>query len=294
MAKPLEIASTQLQDSIISAQQDVRLVRSEHGSPGPRSLSTFEQSIGQVPQLDLSYSTFNNFNPDSMNEYNNHVPNQYESYLATPEEQPPFSATLSIPPVDWSTFNLPVDNGTADATYSQPPSYASFEHNTIGRPELTTSSSSEAEDFTFHRLPSPDGPGANEYRYPTPESLGVGLYRQSSGSSFVGISQPSFMSKNNRDDLGFDPFLQGGTASPSEIEEFPSGSQADPEAFTHHGLTVKDAQKMAHSGVPTEAMGDLTLPATRDDNDPLWAATFDADETDIDGIEAIPENVWRS
>ena len=294
LATPLEIDSTQLQDSIASAQQDVRLVRSEHGSPGPRPLSTFEQSDGHVPQLDLSYSTFNTFSTESMNEYNNRVLNQYESYLATPEEQPPFSATLSIPSVDWSTFNLPVDNGNADATYSQPPSYASFEHNAIGRPELTTSSSSETEDFTYHGLPSPDVPTANGYSYSTPESLGVGSYRQSNGSSFVGIPQPSFMSRNNREDLSYDPFLQRGTASPSEIEEFPIGVQADPEAFTHHGLTVQDAQKMAHSGVPTEAMGDLTLPATRDDNDPLWAASFDVDETDIEGIENIPDNVWRS
>ncbi|MCJ1436005.1 hypothetical protein MMC27_005383 [Xylographa pallens] len=294
LARPFETATTQLQESITSAQQDVRLVRSEHGSPGPRPLSTFEQSNGQLPQLDLSYSTFNNFNTRSMDTYSNHGSNQYESYLATPEEHPPFSATLSIPSVDWSTFNLPVDNGTADATYSQPPSYASFEHNVMGRPELTTSSSSETEDFTYHGLPSPVVPAAKEYSYPTPDSLGVGLYRPSSGSSFVGISQPSFMSRNNREDLSFDPFLQGGTASPSEIEEFPSGAQADPEAFIHHGLTVQDAQKMAHSGVPTEAMGDLTLPATRDDNDPLWAATFDVDETDIEGIEDIPDNVWRS
>ncbi|MCJ1392889.1 hypothetical protein MMC18_005761 [Xylographa bjoerkii] len=294
LVKPVENASTQLQDSITSAQQVVRLVRSEHGSPGPRSVSTFEQSNGQLPQLDLSYSTFNNFNTDSLDEYNNDVSNQYESYLATPEEHPPFSATLSIPPVDWSTFDLPVDNGTVDAVYSQPPSYASFEHNTIGRPGLTTSSSSETEDFATHGLSSPDVPTANEYSYPTPESLGVGLYRQSSASSFAGVPQPSFMSRSNREDMSFDPFLQGGTASPSEIEDFASGAQADPEAFTHHGLTVQDAQKMAHSGVPTEAMGELTLPATRDDNDPLWAATFDVDETDLDGIEDIPDHVWSS
>ncbi|MCJ1405571.1 hypothetical protein MMC11_008799 [Xylographa trunciseda] len=284
----------QLQESITSAQQDVRLVRSEHGSPGPRSLSTFEQSNGQLPQLDLSYSTFDNFSTDSMDDYNNQALNQYEAYLATPEEHPPFSATLSIPPVDWSTFDLPVDNGTVDAAYSQPPSYASFEHNRIGRPGLTTSSSSETEDFTTHGLSSPEVPAANEYSYSTPESLGVGLYRQSSATSFIGIPQPSFMSRSNGDDMSFDPFLQGGTASPSDIEEFPSGVQADPEAFTHHGLTVQDAQKLAHSGVPTDAMGELTLPATRDDNDPLWAATFDIDETDIDGGENIPDNGWRS
>ena len=294
LARPLENDSTQLQDSIASAQQDVRLVRSEHGSPGPRSVPTFEQPNGQLLQLDLSYSTFNNFTSESIDDYRNSAPNQYESYLATPEEHPPFSATLSIPPVDWSTFGLPVDNGTIDTAYSQPPSYASFEHNIVGRPGLTTSSSSETEDFTTHRLSSPDVSNTNEYNYPTPESLGVDLYRQSSASSYVGIPQPSFMSRNTREDMNFDPLLQGGTASPSELEEFAVGAQADSEAFIHHGLTVRDAQKMAHSGVLTEAMGDLTLPPTRDDNDPLWAATFDVNETDLDGIENDSENAWRS
>ena len=284
-------------DSITSAQQEVRLVRSEHGSPGPRSMPSFEQLNGQLPPLDLSYPIYNNFTSSPMEEYANQTSSIYEPYMATPEEQPPFSAAMSMPPVDWSAFDL--ENGAIDTVYSQPPSYASFDQGNIGRPGLTTSSSeevSESEDLLTRGLPSPGVVEPPHYpRSSSSEQLHTRPYGLSNASStWGGLPQASPLAHNGIENINTEAFLPGGTASPSEFEDFRLGTKADPEAFTRHGFTVQDAQKLAHSSVPTEAMGELSLPATRDDNDPLWAATFDVDEPGFDGVDDIPETNWIS
>ncbi|MCJ1477805.1 hypothetical protein MMC13_006478 [Lambiella insularis] len=289
-----EGSSSQLHDSIVSAQQDVRLVRSEHGSPGPGSVPSFEELNPEVPQLDLPYSTFTNSTSAALDEYASPPSNPYETYMASTEEQPPYSACLSVPPVDWSTFDLPIDNGSLGATYSQPPSYASFEQSTLSRPGLTTTSSSETEDFVAQGLSRPGVRKGNYYTTPTSDPLGAESYRISSRPLYAAVEPTSFTTGNNLESINYDELLQGGTASPSEFEVFKNGVSVDPEAFIHHGLTVQDAQKLAHPGVPTEAMGELTLPATRDDNDPLWAAPYSEDETSADGIDDDPEKVWRS
>ncbi|MCJ1411403.1 hypothetical protein MMC19_005492 [Ptychographa xylographoides] len=297
LARSVEHESSQLQDSIASAQQDVRLVRSEHGSPGPRAMPSYEQLNGHFSPLDpTSYPAFNNFSSAPMDEYNStQISNPYDSYLATPEDQPPFSAGASMPPVDWSAFDLPVDNGTLGPAYSQPPSYASFDHSNVGQPGLTTSSSSENEEYIQQGLPSPGISGVNHYSPASPEQTGGDSYRVTNGTSFLNMPPASILTNNAADGMSFGAFLQGGTASPSDLEEFNNSPPADPEAFTHHGLTVQDAQKMAHPGVPTEAMNDLRLPATRDDNnDPLWAASFDDAEEGFDALEEAPGVVWRS
>ena len=59
--------------------------------------------------------------------------------------------------------------------------------------------------------------------------------------------------------------------------------------FTKHGITVQDAQKLAHPKhelPPTQAMGALSLPTPTDENDPLWATPFNPDESALDA--AIP------
>ena len=260
-------------------------------------MPSFEQLNGELSPLDLSYTTYNNFTSSPMEEYNNQTSSIYEPYMATPEEQPPFSAALSMPPVDWSAFDL--NNGTLDTVYSQPPSYASFDQGNIGRPGLTTSSSeelSESEDLLTQGLPSPGIVAPPHYpRSSSSEQVHTRPYGLSdASSSYVGLPQISKLAHTSIESITPETFLPGGTASPSEFEEFRLGTKADPEAFTRHGFTVQDAQKLAHPSVPTEAMGELSLPATRDDNDPLWAATFDVDEPGFDGVDDTPATDWIS
>lgn len=291
LARSVEDDSSQFQDSITSAQQEVRLVRSEHGSPGPRSVPSFEQLNGQLPQLDLSYSAYNgNFTSSPMDDYK-----LYEPYMATPEE-PLLSAALSMPPVDWSAFDL--DNGTLNAAYSQPPSYASFDQGNVQHPGLTTSSSGEAsevEDLIAQSLPSPEvSEPPSQYRSSSSEQPALESYQLDQATSFVGMPQISALAGSNLENITYDSFFQGATASPAEFEDFRNGTQADPGAFTRHGFTVQDAQKLAHPSVPTEAMGELSLPATRDNNDPLWAASFDEDGTTFVSVDDLPEAAWTS
>ena len=219
----------------------------------------------------------------------------YEPYMATPEE-PLLSAALSMPPVDWSAFDL--DNGTLNAAYSQPPSYASFDQGNVQHPGLTTSSSGEAsevEDLIAQSLPSPEvSEPPSQYRSSSSEQPALESYQLDQATSFVGMPQISALAGSNLENITYDSFFQGATASPAEFEDFRNGTQADPGAFTRHGFTVQDAQKLAHPSVPTEAMGELSLPATRDNNDPLWAASFDEDGTTFVSVDDLPEAAWTS
>lgn len=293
LVRSIEDDPSHFQDSITSAQHEVRLVRSEHGSPGPRSVPSFEQLNGQLPPLDLSYAQYNNtFTSSPMDEYK-----LYEPYMATPEE-PLLSAALSMPPVDWSAFDL--DSGTLDAAYSQPPSYASFDQGNLHRPGLTTSSSGEAsevEDLIAQSISSPElSEPASHYRSSSSDQAGLDSYPLSQTTPYMGLPQVSALAGRNLENISYDSFFQGATASPAEFEDFRNGTQADPEAFTRHGFTVQDAQKLAHPSVPTEAMGELSLPATRDNHDPLWAASFDEDDSTFVGVgvDDLPESAWAS
>ena len=279
---------SQFQDSVSSAQQDVRLSRSEHGSPDPKSTPTFDQLNGKLPLLDLSYSTLSNDHITSSpvgTDYTSQTPNNFEPYLHTPDEQISFSPAINAPPaVDWSAFDLPLDNGAFSTTYSQPPSYASFDHSNISRPGLTASSSgevSEIEDLMPASLPSPE-----PSKYPTsaPEQGNMDSYRLSS-SSYMSMPQASLLAGNNIESLTLDTYFPDGTGSPADFEDCHSGAHADAEAFTRHGFTIQEAQKLAHPGNADNEVNELTYSARRDDNDPPWASAFGDDGTNYDGID---------
>ena len=177
-----------------------------------------------------------------------------------------------MPAVDWSDLDL--NNGAYSATYSQPPSYASFEHS---RPPLTTSSSGEAsevDDYISHKgrpflRPDIASTSAEELNY-----------NRMSSSSFTSMPQTSLLSSSNPSNLDINAFLHT-TASPTEFEEPASGMPLRSEAFAKHGFTVHDAQKMAHPETPTEAMGGLSLPAPNDKVDHVWAQPFDQEEESL-------------
>jgi hypothetical protein len=298
LVRSVEDDPHRFQDSITSAQQEVRLVRSEHGSPGPRSMPSFEQLDGMMPPLDLPFPAYNNnFTSSPMDEYPNQPHGIYESYLPTPEDQPPFSAGLSMPPVDWAA--LGIDNATGNAIYSQPPSYASFDH-TLGRPGLTASSSgepSELDEIITQSVPSPEVPEVIRYPSTSSEQATFESYQLSEPTtSYMDLPQISALaSSSSLDTFANDNYFQGATASPAEFEEFRNGAPSDQEAFIRHGFTLQDAQKLAHPGVPTEAMGELSIPATRDIvTDPLWAPSFPDDASSFDGVDEVPESEWES
>ena len=293
LTKSLEHDQSHIHDSILRAKQEVRRVKSEHASPELKLTPVVDQYDNQVPPLDLSFSSFNNFTASPIgDDYG--LPNTtgFDSYFAPAEEQPTFSAGINQPVVDWSQFALPSTNEAYSTSYSQPPSYASFDHSAVGYPGLATSSSgdvSDAEDCMLQGLASPQVAGSTQYSTPTTESDN---YRLSSASSYMGMPQLSMLASSTVDELDIDTYLKGASASPASLEDFTTGMSVEPEVFTKHGITVQEVQKLAHQGAPTDEMSELSIPASMG-NRQRWGMTFNPDDVNFE-IESGFDSVWRS
>ena len=302
-----EEAHSQLHDSISSAQQDVRRVRSEHGSP-ERSTARFRDSNGDLPPLDLSYAGYESVQAQYPEDYSQ-SPRSFENYYSTShEELPALSAGMNMPAVDWSAVDLPLD-GAYSAAYSQPPSYASFEPSNVGQQGLTTSSSgelSEVDDYVSHNphgqslRPELASTSAEELKYHSMDSSSAESlsYNPTSSSSFPTSSSSfpnppriSMLSSNNLNERDIN-FI-GTTASPTEFEEPTTGMPLRSEAFAKHGFTVHDAQRMAHPETPTEAMVGLKLPPQVEDKDHVWAKHFDSSEDSLVPECKVEDGEWE-
>jgi len=286
-------APSQIHDSILSAQRDVRLSKSEHGSPRPKSGSNIERLNSSLPPLDLSLPAFENLTGQQSLRVNGTT--GLDSYYSPSEFEPlTFSAGLSMPPVDWSAFDLPLDTAFS-ASYSQPPSYASLDHSNIGQSGLTTSSSgeiSEVEDLRPLDGLSPPIMGQNHYTSEPSEVGDVEAYRLSTTSSYLGFSQASMLAANNLDSIDIDTFLKGTAPGGSISNLATTEAPINPDTFAMHGFTVQDVQKLAHADVDVDGSREISLPVTQESIDPLWAAPFN-ENVSFDQAE-LPETVWTS
>lgn len=277
-----EESHSQLHESISSAQQEVRLVRSEHGSPEPRPRSY--TSGGVPPPLDLQYSTYS----DSVGQYSEDYaqsPSAFDNYFSAEEQAPVLSAGLSMPPVDWSTLGF--DGGAFSAAYSQPPSYANFDHSNVGQSGLTTSSSgdlSEVGDYISH---NPKGPSLRPNLTSTSSADNLSFNRLSS-SSFTSLPRNSMLSPLSLHNSDYESFLHHAAASPTGFDE-PSPMRS--EGFLKHGFTVHDAQKLAHPDTPTEAMGGLSLPTPEEDH--IWAHRYSPEEGPCVQPTKVENHPWE-
>lgn len=295
LTRKKEEPHSQLHDSISSAQQDVRRVRSEHGSP-ERSTARFADSNGDLPPLDLSYAEYESAQGQYPEDYSQ-SPRGFKNYYSTShEELPSLSAGMNMPAAAWSAVDLPLD-GAYSVAYSQPPSYASFEHSNVGQQGLKTSSSgelSEVGDYVSHNphgqslRPELASTSAEELKdnsmdSSSAESLSYNPTSSpsypTSSSSFTNPPHISLLSSNNLNER--DITFIGTTASPTEFEEPTAGMPLRSEAFAKHGFTVHDAQRMAHPETPTEEMGGLKLPPQVEDRDHVWAKHFDSSEDSL-------------
>lgn len=283
-----EKASLQFRESISSAQQEVRLVRSEHGSPNSRIMPNYEGYDRPIPPLDISNISYTGYPVSSPvpEDYSYHSPTGIENYFNTPHDEmaPTLSAGLTSPVEPWSATDLPLGSSMYPRTYSQSASYTSFDHNNVGQPGLTTSSSgdvSEAGDYISHYP-------LNTEKVPTTSSeIPVAMtYPTSSGSPYI-MQQQAATNPIDRIFIGnsvseIEKVLQTWTASPTELEEPNNRTSFSSDMFSRHGITVQDAQKFAHSGPPSDTVATLSLPASLDDIDPSWASTYTPDEAPFD------------
>lgn len=290
---------SQSPDSISGAPHDIQQARSAHGSPETISRPTSNLPNRRLTPLDLSFSTYETATPSPLREdYISQATIGFDSYYPTPEEQAISSASYNMPAVDWSALDLPLDNGAYSTTYSQPQSYTSFDYSNVGQPGLTTSSSgevSEAGDYLPHGIPSPPIMSQKQYVSGPRDAATSNMYRLSSASSYMGgLPHASIVANTNTDGLDLDSFFQGSTASPADFEEQNAKIHIDPEAYVRHGITVQDAQKLAHPGVPVEAMNDLSIPAPKVNADPLWAPSYPTDDIRFDPDNELSDSPWPS
>lgn len=273
-------SESHIKDSMVSAQQEQRKVKSEHGSPLLSPSSNLDQLNGLLPPLDFSNITGDcNFmqNVDGFSSIPDH-------------EQPMFSAGLSSASIDWSHYDgLDFNNENfAASSYSQAPSFAGFDFSSIDQPALTTTSTSgeisEVEDFG---LGDTNGTRptllTNQYGSDFDNSdFGGDIdgYRLSAASSYIGLPQAQMLAGTNVGDLDVDAFLKGVPTSNGYA--------------VHHGLPTSsyaETTKMMQSS-PAFDEAAFQLLSPEDENDNFWMNNFATNAINNSRNELVEENVW--
>jgi hypothetical protein len=264
-----------MKDSMVSAQQEQRMVKSEHGSPLMSPTSTLDQLNCLLPPLDLT-----------------NMSGDYNLYAAVPDtEQPLFSAGLSATSIDWSHYDgLDFNNDNfAASSYSQAASFTGFDFSSIDQPALTTTSTSgevsEVEDFG----PVSDNAAArpallnNQYGSDFENSdFGgdVDGYRLSTASSYIGMPQAQMLASSNVEALNVDAFLKGVATS---------------NVYSNHGHPVNYTEdgKMGQTSSPFDD-NDTFQFAAEEENEAFWMSDFTSNNIAINtGRNEIPEeNIW--
>jgi hypothetical protein len=273
-------SESHIKDSMVSAQQEQRKVKSEHGSPLMSPTSNLDQLNGLLPPLD-----FSNLSGDC-----NFMQN-LEGFSSIPDEQPMFSAGLSFASIDWSHYDgLDFNNENfAASSYSQAPSFTGFDFSSIDQPALTTTSTSgeisEVEDF---------GLGDTNQTRPTLLTNQYGSdfdnsdfggdidgYRLSAASSYIGLPQAQMLAASNVEDLDIDAFLKGVPTSNGYA--------------VHHGLptssSYSDTTKMTQSSPPFDETA-FQLLSAEDENENFWMNNFASNTINNGRSELVDENTW--
>lgn len=282
-------SESHIKDSIVKAQQEQRMVKSEHNSPILGSASNLDLLNGQLPPLDLS--SLEGFS----NEYN--FPLSYEGFTTIPDvEQPIFSAGLSATSIDWSHYDgLEFNNDNfATSTFSQAPSFTGFDFSSIDQPALTTTSTSgeisEVEDFAqYNDRPQARSTLANTRQYGSDfDASDLGepeKYRLSTASSYVGLPQTQILAGNDVGSLDIDEFIKG-VASSNNAYHTSNSSSADGLPLSSLGEDLK----FIPLSMDQYDNNSFQLAPTEED-DALWM-NFTANNTINGTSEAQDINVW--
>jgi hypothetical protein len=265
-----------IKDSMVSAQQEQRMVKSEHNSPVFGS-TNLDQLNGQLPPLDLS-------NLESFpSAYNFSL--EYDGLPAISDiDQPIFSAGLSAGSVDWSHYDLDFSNDNfAPSNFSPAASFAGFDFSGIDQPALTTTSTSgeisEVEDF----MPQPSlvtpKYGSDLDNSDVGETDG---YRLSIASSYIGAPQDQMLASNDVGSLDIDEFLKDIVTSSSIAPSIPAIVQT---------TTYEEVPKLRPGAFDDTSFQLAQTP----DEEVLWMNDFTTNSTIPYGsgnLEANGQSVW--
>ncbi|KAI9372896.1 hypothetical protein BJX61DRAFT_542262 [Aspergillus egyptiacus] len=204
-----------------------------------------------------------------------------EPFFTSPESDLAFCSTgYNATPVDWS--GIPLQSAVPTAS-TQPPSYASFDYNSMGTGFPAPSSSgdiSELDDFTpLHNL----GSGGNDLHDLTSvsESSDIDHYRVSSASSFISLPQAQLLSSNNLESITIDDFLKTANESTAVLEQQLQASMGvEPKALpTEAVYAMPDTQTFEKP----MANPDTSVPMTTTGAEQLWPSTlFDPNSVPLD------------
>ncbi|KAI9682388.1 MAG: hypothetical protein M1817_000442 [Caeruleum heppii] len=314
--------SSPIRDSILSAQDELRLVRSEHGSPH-QSVTNLDELNGQLPPLDLSFS-----GPDAPTtsrpplDMHSVTSAPFDSYFCgTPDtDHPILSAGIDAPSVDWSHFDLPL-NSAFSSNFYPTSSYASFDYRSFGGPAMSNASSGEPSDigdFPHFGNPSPlQPPSLVHNRFPSDSSdvCETESYRLSGTSSFQLPGHGSVLASQNLEALDIDDYINGAatcTESNSNdsnnnsrafgIDRFPSptklglGPTSAPteDVFSVGPFELETSQKLGPTSVPRDDVS-FSLPASAAElADSPWIAQFGRDNVLASPESELAPLVWPS
>jgi hypothetical protein len=271
-------SESHMKDSMVSAQQEQRKVKSEHGSPLLSPSSTLDQLNGLLPPLDFS----------NIGGEGNFLQN-LDGFSSIPDhEQPMFSAGLSSASIDWSHYDgLDFNNENfAASSYSQARSFTGFDFSSIDQPALTTTSTSgeisEVEDFGLGDNTGTRPPLlTNQYGSDFDNSeLGGDIdgYRLSAASSYMGLPQAQMLASSNVEDLDVDAFLKGVATT---------NGYAVP-----HGLPMTSFSDTTKMIPPFDDNAAFQLLSAEEENDNFWINNFASNPINNGRSEQVEENVW--
>ncbi|TVY53061.1 Copper resistance protein CRF1 [Lachnellula cervina] len=277
-------SDSHIKDSMVSAQQEQRMVKSEHGSPLLSTADNLEQWGGALPPLDLSGLS---------GDYAQGL----DGFSSIPDhEQPLFSAGLSAASIDWSHYDgLDFNNDNfATSSYSQAPSFTGFDFNSIDQPALTSTSTSgeisEVEEFPSLGDAVPNRPTlANATRYgsdlDTSDFGGdIDSYRLSTASSYVGLPQAQLLAGNNLDTLDIESFMKAGN-----MQSYSANHGLPPTSFA-------DDSKVANNMGAFDDNSNFPSLSADADNEVFWMNNYSTTNLGIDeacgNLELPEEHVW--
>lgn len=274
-------SESQIKDSIVSAQQEQRRVKSEHGSPMISPISGLDLPTGFLPPLDIA------------NEYGFLQSSECVSGI---DDQPIFSAGLNPPSIDWShydglDFN---DSNFGPSSYSQAPSFTGLDFSSADYSALTTTSTSgeisEVEDFGGLSDNSATRPSMLQHiqygsDFDNSEIGGeIDGYRLSTASSYIGVSQAQMINTNALEPLDLESFMKVPV----------SNSYTAPSTKGSLPITAYASDDKDHSlESPFEDNAELQLLMAGGDGQALWMNGFTEQSVVNNGAIDLPEdNFW--
>lgn len=279
-------SESHIKDSMVSAQQEQRMIKSEHNSPLLGS-TNLDQLNGQLPSLDLT-------GLDSLANFN--FPMSYDGLSTIPDfEQPIFSAGLSAASVDWSHYDGLDFNSNENFTtseFSQAPSFTGYDFGSIDQPALTTTSTSgeisDVEDFGNLAEPSLSArPNLITQKHGSDfDNSDIGDmdgYLLSNASSYLAMPQAQLLSNDNAASLDIDEFIKGVTTSSGFLQ---------PNSFDDSQVLPSNYEQGSKYLQPSSEGGNFKLQV--DDDEALWMNDFTANNMPMGSgnLDLQENNVW--